>query len=430
MKKSFYIIAIILFLSLILILSACVTSSSTIRETNARVNELINNGIESYNSGDYDRAIRYYNDALRISPYSSAALNNRGACYTELGDYEKAITDYTEAIRHSPRRALFYDNRGMAYERNGDLELAARDYIQAIQIDENYTRAKTRALALSRNNPDLDPVLFMLYGDYRTNAIYRQPNTDTYFHISRTINSYIIFGYYGAGGAIEIPNEINGISVSIINDDAFRGKNITSVVIDNNIRTIGHNAFADNPLTSLTIGARRNAYGFGRNSLGDFTAPYCANRGLGGTYTRQGNNWLYNGTVLREWAVIRTAPTIKISSVNGRDILINSPFFGEVYSQTSLEELSRNYRNIQNFPTNSSVYSVVLYLMPGTYSVEGIYFFTTFTEGSSGIQYSTNTRNWQNLNIVGGIEYTLTGIPVGNQVQYGVIERPISSPPH
>jgi len=63
----------------------------------------------------------------------------------------------------------------------------------------------------------------------------------------------IISGYEGATRAVVIPGEINRIPVRAIADEAFKGKNLTSVTIPASITTIGDSAFAQNQLTSISI---------------------------------------------------------------------------------------------------------------------------------------------------------------------------------
>jgi BspA type Leucine rich repeat region (6 copies) len=66
-----------------------------------------------------------------------------------------------------------------------------------------------------------------------------------------------ITGYTGSGGAVTIPDTINGLPVTSIGDDAFFDIPLTSVTIPNSVTNIGDGAFEeafDSTLTNVIIG--------------------------------------------------------------------------------------------------------------------------------------------------------------------------------
>ena len=125
-----------------------------------------------------------------------------------------------------------------------------------------------------------------------------------------------VIDYNGVAGATEIPAKISGYPVSVIAEAAFRGKNLTSVIIPDSVTSIGVNAFrhnqltsatipnsvtsievnafADNPVTSVRIGAnvKLGDVGtdgvFGQNT--GFNSAYAVNGNRAGTYTRPNIN--------------------------------------------------------------------------------------------------------------------------------------------
>jgi tetratricopeptide (TPR) repeat protein len=119
---------------------------------------------------DYDNAIGDYTEAIRLEPNdhetdrmrSAASLLKtlatsanaaqlgrppaedcvtRGDTFFALGDYGKAIADYAEAIRLDPRYAEAYCSRGIAYARNSELGKAIADFTEAIRLDPELVRA-------------------------------------------------------------------------------------------------------------------------------------------------------------------------------------------------------------------------------------------------------------------------------------------------
>ena len=57
-------------------------------------------------SGDYEKAIEKYDEAIQLDPEYASTYGNRGHSYHALGQYQRAIQDYDEAIRLDPEYAL------------------------------------------------------------------------------------------------------------------------------------------------------------------------------------------------------------------------------------------------------------------------------------------------------------------------------------
>ena len=69
------------------------------------------------------------------------AYNNRGVARLASGDAERAIADYDQAITLDSAYAMAYTNRGMAYLARGDFVQSLRDYDTAIGFDPAYAEA-------------------------------------------------------------------------------------------------------------------------------------------------------------------------------------------------------------------------------------------------------------------------------------------------
>jgi len=67
----------------------------------------------------------------------SEALYNRGNAYAATGDFNRAIADYDQAIRLNPTMATAFDNRGRAYSEQNQIERAVADYDEAIRLNPN-----------------------------------------------------------------------------------------------------------------------------------------------------------------------------------------------------------------------------------------------------------------------------------------------------
>jgi tetratricopeptide (TPR) repeat protein len=89
----------------------------------------------------YDRAIADCAEAIRLDPKFVFAFNNRGNAYVAIGDFDRAITDYDQAIRLDPNAAYTFSGRGNAYKAKGDPDRAISDFDQAIRLDPKYVFA-------------------------------------------------------------------------------------------------------------------------------------------------------------------------------------------------------------------------------------------------------------------------------------------------
>lgn len=94
-----------------------------------------NRGVALQQLGQEQQAIKDYTAVLRLEPYLADAYASRGTAYENLKQYDRAIKDYNEAIRLAPRAAANFANRASSYDKLGRYREAIRDYDQAIRLD-------------------------------------------------------------------------------------------------------------------------------------------------------------------------------------------------------------------------------------------------------------------------------------------------------
>ena len=104
--------------------------------TNDLATAFYNRGNAYSTKGDNDRAMRDYDEAIRLNPKFSDAFYNRGRAYRAKGDNDRAIQDFDEAIRLDPNDTLAFLDRGRTYQRKGDTDRATQDFEQAFRIDQ------------------------------------------------------------------------------------------------------------------------------------------------------------------------------------------------------------------------------------------------------------------------------------------------------
>jgi tetratricopeptide (TPR) repeat protein len=74
----------------------------------------------------------------------------KGLAAMGSGEFDKAIVAYTEAIGRDPKYSFAYLGRGDAYLAKGDLDRALLDYDHAVRLDPDNDAAKARADAVRK----------------------------------------------------------------------------------------------------------------------------------------------------------------------------------------------------------------------------------------------------------------------------------------
>ena len=94
-----------------------------------------NRGVAYKAKGEYDSALKDYDQAIQLNPNSASHYNNRGIIYRLKHDYDRAIADYDEAIwLKSDYVAAFY-NRALAYTDKGEYDHALADFGVVLQFN-------------------------------------------------------------------------------------------------------------------------------------------------------------------------------------------------------------------------------------------------------------------------------------------------------
>ncbi len=111
---------------------------------------LYQEGVNKYESGNYEGAVEDFNQAIKLDPQNALAYNRRGDAYYRLGDYEQAQADSSQAILLNPQDANAYFDRGFAFSELGKYKEAIADYTQAIKLNSKdayayYGRGLARA---------------------------------------------------------------------------------------------------------------------------------------------------------------------------------------------------------------------------------------------------------------------------------------------
>ena len=94
-----------------------------------------------YQNEDFDRAITYYDMAIRENPDLGLAFNNRALAYAAKGEIDRALVDLEAAVRLLPDSALPHNSLGAIHFLMGDLENAIVELDVALSLDPRLAKA-------------------------------------------------------------------------------------------------------------------------------------------------------------------------------------------------------------------------------------------------------------------------------------------------
>ena len=108
-------------------------------------------GLASDNKGEYEEAIKKYDEAIELNSNYAEIYNNRGIVKNKLRKYQEAIADYDKAIELNPNYVEAYNNRGNAKKDLGQHQEAIADYDKAIELNPDFAGAYSNRGATKSN---------------------------------------------------------------------------------------------------------------------------------------------------------------------------------------------------------------------------------------------------------------------------------------
>ena len=100
-------------------------------------------GDEYFNLGQYQKAIKEYDKAIKRMRNEPSAYDARGRSYFALGQRQRALEDHDKAVEVAPNEPIVYNNRGNSYHALGQYQQAIEDYDKAIELGPTAGRYKT-----------------------------------------------------------------------------------------------------------------------------------------------------------------------------------------------------------------------------------------------------------------------------------------------
>lgn len=97
------------------------------------------NHVKAYNGigvscdllGDYSRAVRFYEAALKLNPDLAYVHNNLGYSHLLQGKFDFAIDEFSKAVALNDKSRRYHNNLGLAYAKKGRFDQALAEFKQA-----------------------------------------------------------------------------------------------------------------------------------------------------------------------------------------------------------------------------------------------------------------------------------------------------------
>ncbi len=103
--------------------------------------QLVREGNDLVNAGNFQEAYQRFNEALKIDPKLADAFKGRGFIYYRLGKYKHAIKEYDKCLSLAPDDSEGYYERGNAYLAAGSKKNALNDYNKSIVLNPSFPDA-------------------------------------------------------------------------------------------------------------------------------------------------------------------------------------------------------------------------------------------------------------------------------------------------
>lgn len=90
--------------------------------------------------GQYQRAIKEFNLALKKNPEHHGAYLGLAITYMQMKNNERALEYFNKTIKIKPDLAVAYADRGILYDRMGEHEKALADYKKALKLNPELAK--------------------------------------------------------------------------------------------------------------------------------------------------------------------------------------------------------------------------------------------------------------------------------------------------
>ena len=136
MKKRLGLLLLLIFILQIF------STTSYLSTVNLKVaKELYTKGLVVFLEKDYEKALSYFEEAVKKNPHYAEAYCQIGYCHSQLSHYEEAIESFKQAILLNPDYTVAHYGLGWIYSQLGCYQQAIESFRQAINFKPIFADA-------------------------------------------------------------------------------------------------------------------------------------------------------------------------------------------------------------------------------------------------------------------------------------------------
>lgn len=118
---------------LIFLFSISILMGSVHAQTEKEAEEMFNLANAHFVKGDYDEAIRIYDNILEISPNNISTLKMKGIAQSNIGEHQKSLKQFFTILQHRPNDIIALSGMGLGFGNLGEYEESKKYFEKALE---------------------------------------------------------------------------------------------------------------------------------------------------------------------------------------------------------------------------------------------------------------------------------------------------------
>lgn len=121
--------------------------------------EYYEKGMDDYERGDFEKAIRKFKEVTEKEPKNSRAYYMLGLSHEALGQLDKAIVEYEKTVKLNPKKPEPHYNLAIVYKARGKTNEAISQLEKAVKLYPNFVGARLMLARYYREENQTDKAI-------------------------------------------------------------------------------------------------------------------------------------------------------------------------------------------------------------------------------------------------------------------------------